>query len=285
MDTIRIENLEIYAYHGVMEEEKKLGQRFFITAELGADLKAAASRDDIELSVDYGAIAQEMLRFATENRWNLIETLADRLAADLLLRFKGLTSAKIQVSKPGAPVPLPIQNISVTAERKKTMAFVALGSNMGDRNAYLSRAVELTEKEEGIRLIKVSKFIETDPYGKTDQNDFLNAVMMIETILTPQELLDFCHQLEKDAKRVRKELWGPRTLDADILFYGREIISTENLNIPHPDLVNRDFVLIPMEEVAPWFTDPLTGKTMARLLADYYKNRKSHTRKKENGLK
>ena len=139
---------------------------------------------------------------------------------------------------------------------------------MGDKDAYLEFGVEELKKLPQIRIDQVSSFIRTEPYGYTDQDVFLNGACKVRTTFTPEELLDEMQRIELEAKRVRKIHWGPRTLDLDLLFYDQEIIATERLNVPHPDMANRDFVLKPMAELSPWWGHPVTHKTMAQMLAE-----------------
>ena len=113
---------------------------------------------------------------------------------------------------------------------------------------------------------KVSGYLVTEPYGGVEQDEFLNGVLKLRTLLTPEELLDRLHELEAAANRERIIHWGPRTLDLDILFYDNEIIDTPDLHIPHIDMENRDFVLKPMDEIAPYYRHPVLNKTIHQLL-------------------
>lgn len=146
-------------------------------------------------------------------------------------------------------------------------AVIALGSNMGDRQNYLDRAVQEIEKRVG-RITAVSDILETKAYGYTEQGDFLNMVLICETALTPHVLLDVLHEIEAELDRVRLIHWGPRTVDLDILYYGEEIIKDEDLQIPHADLANRDFVLRPLAQIAETMLDPEKKKTIGQLLAE-----------------
>lgn len=142
--------------------------------------------------------------------------------------------------------------------------YLSLGSNLGDRKANLKRALEKLPKK-GVPLLKQSSIYETEPVEVTDQPDFLNLVCEVETALKPEALLRICQDIESELGRIRKELAGPRSIDIDILFYGQNILDLPLLKIPHPALYRRNFVLIPLVEIAPDFQDPSTGKTIQQL--------------------
>lgn len=146
----------------------------------------------------------------------------------------------------------------------KHTAFVALGSNLGDRQGNLNRAVELL-KQHGVEVLKVSTFIETEPYGVTDQPRFLNGACMVKTELSPLELLRLLLSVEKEMGRVRLRHWGERNIDLDLLLYEGVIMDTEELRLPHPDMANRDFVMLPLAELAPSLIHPVLQKTMQEL--------------------
>lgn len=147
-------------------------------------------------------------------------------------------------------------------------AFVALGSNLGDRKENLHRALELLTQN-GIDIVKVSKFIETEPYGVTDQPRFLNGVCQVKTVLKPLELLRLLLAVEKEMGRVRLRHWGERNIDLDLLLYEDVIMDTEELRLPHPDMANRDFVMLPLAEIAPELKHHVLNKTMAELAAKF----------------
>ncbi len=143
-------------------------------------------------------------------------------------------------------------------------AYLGLGSNLGDRRAYLDAAVEGLRATPGIRVLAVSRFHESSPVGgPPGQDAYLNGVVEIGTSLSPEDLLDVCHSLETKAGRVRAERWGPRTLDVDILLYGDQVIDTPTLTIPHPRLHERKFVLDPLCELSDEdLFHPLLKKTI-----------------------
>ncbi|PFE00251.1 2-amino-4-hydroxy-6-hydroxymethyldihydropteridine diphosphokinase [Bacillus cereus] len=131
----------------------------------------------------------------------------------------------------------------------KNDVYVSLGSNIGDRYAYLLEAIELLNKNPYIQVKDVSSVYETDPVGYTDQNRFLNLVIKISTNLLPQELLKITQKVEIDLGRKREIRWGPRTIDLDILLYNQENIEAENLIVPHPRMFERAFVIVPLLEI------------------------------------
>ena len=163
---------------------------------------------------------------------------------------------------------LPLKTVSVEIERGWHKAYIALGSNMGDRKAHLQRGVELLQETEGCRVERVSDFIATAPYGYLEQEDFLNGCLELDTLLTPEELLERLHEIEQAEKRERKIHWGPRTLDLDIIFYDDLVLDSEALHIPHIEMHKRDFVLKPLNQIAPWVRHPLLKKTVREMAAE-----------------
>jgi 2-amino-4-hydroxy-6-hydroxymethyldihydropteridine diphosphokinase len=135
-----------------------------------------------------------------------------------------------------------------------TVAYVGLGANLGDREETIRAAVaELPD------VVAVSTLRETDPVGVTDQPQFLNGVAALDTELAPRELLDHLLAVERRLGRERKERWGPRTIDLDLLLYGNEVIDEDGLKIPHPRLHERRFVLEPLADLAPQLVVPGLG--------------------------
>lgn len=266
MDYISIQDLEVFAKHGVFPEEQRLGQKFLVSAKLYMDLSPAGKSDALECSVDYGKVCHLITELMTENTYKLLEKAAEEVAHMLLVTFAGVDQAEVTVKKPWAPIGLPLDTAAVTVTRKWNRTYIALGSNMGDCENYLNQAVLQMEENENCRVTAVSDYIITKPYGGVAQDDFLNGAAIVDTLYTPEELLGFLHEIEQKADRKRDVHWGPRTLDLDILFYGNEVVQTEELTIPHPDMHNRDFVLQPLDQLAPGFVHPLLQKTVRNML-------------------
>lgn len=268
MDKIKIVNLECFARHGVYAEENSLGQKFIVSAVLHTDTRKAGLTDDLNESVDYGRVCHIINDFMQDNVYKLIETAAEKLAEHLLVSFESIKEVTIEIKKPWAPVGLPLETAAVEITRKKHTAYIALGSNMGDSRALLDEAVKKLDMVKQNKVMAVSQFIITKPYGVTDQADFLNGCLVLETLLEPLELLDLTQKTELEAGRERLIHWGPRTLDLDIIFYDNEIINSERLTVPHADMKNRIFVLQPMDEIAPYYVHPVFKKTVHEMLKE-----------------
>lgn len=148
------------------------------------------------------------------------------------------------------------------------LAYIALGSNTGDKRRNLDNAL-MRLWGRGLEITQVATYIITEPYGVTDQPEFLNTVCEIKTDLEPAELLSILLLTELQMGRVRTRKWGERNIDLDLILYGDEVINTEELTLPHPDMQNRDFVLRPLAEIAPDAMHPVLKKTAAQLWQEY----------------
>ena len=265
-DEIRIEDLEVFANHGVFPEENTLGQKFVVSAVLFTDTRMAGKTDDLTASIHYGEVSAFITEFLQKNTYQLLERAAEELAEALLLEWDRIEKISIEIKKPWAPVRLPLKTVSVKIERGWHTAYIALGSNIGDSKMYLDNAVKALNELPTSKVEVVSEYLVTPPYGVTDQPDFLNGCLELRTLLPPEELLKELHKIEAHAGRERIIHWGPRTLDLDIIFYDDLIVETDTLCIPHVEMHKRDFVLKPLHEIAPYKHHPGNGKTVRELL-------------------
>lgn len=266
MDEIRIRNLEVFCHHGVYEEENTLGQKFLVSASLYTDVRQAGRTDSLEKSIDYGMVCHDIKEIMQERNYKLIETVAETLADRLLKRYPALNGIELELKKPWAPIMMPIDTVSVVIKRSWHTVYFSIGSNLGDRREHLDYAVRKIRENPEYKDVRVSSYLETEPYGYTEQDNFLNACIVCRTLMTPEEVLAFLHELEQDRNRTREIHWGPRTLDIDILLYDREILDTQELCIPHPEMALREFVLAPLVELAPYLRHPISGLTVTQML-------------------
>ncbi|WJP97728.1 2-amino-4-hydroxy-6-hydroxymethyldihydropteridine diphosphokinase [Macrococcus bovicus] len=154
--------------------------------------------------------------------------------------------------------------------------YLSLGSNIGDRRQQLTDAVRLLREQAQVK--KVSSVYETAPVGGVEQDDFYNICVELESDQTPEEVLGMCQSIERQLNRVRKIHWGPRTIDLDILMIDDDIIETEDLKVPHPYMLERSFVLIPLAEIAPEAVHPKTKKLIKELVQEDKEVRKTEVR-------
>lgn len=261
-DVIEVLGIRATGFHGVFEHEKRDGQEFVVDVSLELDLRPAGESDDLAETVNYGEVAQLVVRRIEGEPFDLIERLATVIAEDVLATESGrlrLETVTVTVHKPSAPVGVPFGDVLVRVRRDRPLvpAVVALGANLGDRRATLERARQALAERVLTAGLAVSDLVETDPVGGPEQPDFLNAVAVGLTRLSPTALLRTLHEIEAESGRVREIRWGPRTLDLDLIQYGDPatgtdvLSSSERLTLPHPRAHERGFVLVPWLQADP----------------------------------
>jgi dihydroneopterin aldolase / 2-amino-4-hydroxy-6-hydroxymethyldihydropteridine diphosphokinase len=285
LDQIRLLGLRARGHHGVFPQERREGQTFVADLVLHLDTRAAAARDDLTATVHYGELASAVAGAIRGAPVDLLETLVARIAA-ICLADEQVVAADVAVHKPEAPVGEQFGDVVVAVRRyahpapadqgilrdhaipvhasasldeipdQPVDAVLALGANLGDRLATLRSALTALDGHgpdavEGVGITAVSPVVETDPVGGPDQPDYLNAVALVRTSLSPRGLLAACQAVEAAHGRERAERWGPRTLDVDVITYSDLVASSDDLELPHPRAAVRGFVL------RPWLlTDP-----------------------------
>lgn len=271
MDKIIIKDLEIFAHHGVYAEEKKLGQKFFLSLELFLDLTAAGKNDDLNLTVNYGEICTEVSNIFKSEIFDLIESAAEKVSHFILTKYEKVSRVKLLLKKPAAPIPYALNYVAVEIERSWHTAYIALGSNLGNKESNLKQAIAYIQASDDIKVTKIANTYETKPVGYLDQDNFLNTAIEVKTLLSPRELINFLLNIEKLLKREHIIKWGPRTIDLDVILYDDLVTSEEEIIIPHPRMHERLFVLDPLSNIAPYVVHPLLHKRIIELRDDLTK--------------
>ena len=267
LDDMILSGLKVYAWHGVYEEEREKGQNFIINARIFYDTVSVAETDSVEDTIDYAKVSLYINEYMRVHQFNLIETVANKLARKLLIKFPLIQSIELEVMKPEAPIPVPFSNVSVRVNRGWHKVYIATGSNMGDSEQFIRDAMDNLDSDENCRVLRKAKMYESRPYGGVDQDNYINSAFCMNTLYSPLELLTRLQEEEKNAGRERNLKWGPRTLDLDILYYDDLIMERDHLRIPHVDMANRDFVLLPLSEIAPYKRHPILGLTTLEMLS------------------
>lgn len=265
MDKICIENLEFIGNHGVFKEEKFLEQKFIISIKMETNTRRAGVTGDLSASTHYGNVADDIEKVFFSDSFDLIETLAEKIAEKILSSYPLVTRVEVIVKKPWAPIKKHFDYVSVEIQRSRNIVYLSIGSNLGDKKKNLELAINKIEILENTKVNKISSFLETEPFGDIIQDNFLNACLEIETLYHCEEFLNLLLSIEEDMGRVREIKWGPRIIDLDILFFNDEIYQKNNLAVPHPYICERAFVLSPLSEIAPNFIHPLEKKTILQL--------------------
>ncbi len=334
LDQIVLAGISATGYHGVYEHERREGQSFRADVVLHLDTRRAAAGDDLARTVDYGVLAEKVAGVLSGEAVDLIETVAERIAATALAD-PAVVAVDVAVHKPQAPVTVPFEDVVVRIRRDRhklpaaepwtppaaavraggvleptppaggppapahavpvpyetaaddapqparpsgdrfdeapaepVEAVLAIGSNLGASQSTLRAAVEDIARIEGVQVVTVSPLARTAAVGGPDQPDFLNAVVVVRTTLSPRGLLRAGQAVEAAHGRERTEHWGPRTLDVDLVTYANVLGVSEDLELPHPRAHERAFVLQPWAQAVPDAVLPgLGGGPVAALAA------------------
>ena len=173
MDIIEIKNLEIFSNYGVFPEENVLGQKFVVSAKLYTSTRKAGLTDELTASIHYGEVSQMITKFTKEHTYKLLETLAENLCQMLLHEFPLMNTITLRIEKPWAPVGLPLDTVAVEITRGWHTAYVAFGSNLGDKKKYIDNGIQGLRNTPDCEVEAVSEYLVTEPYGGVEQDEFL----------------------------------------------------------------------------------------------------------------
>lgn len=270
LDRIEVTGIRAWGHHGVLAEEKRIGQEFVADVTLHLSTAPAGRTDALSRTVNYAEVAHAVHEEILGGPHDLVETLAEHIA-ERILSDTGrplVRRAEVRVHKPAAPVGLPVGDVTVSIQREAAPveAVLALGTNLGDREEHLRAALAQLAGTEGIEIAWTGPVLETAPVGGPDgQGAFLNSVLGVRTQLGPFALLEAAQAAEHAARRERLVRWGPRTLDVDVITYGDWTSQDEALTVPHPRAHQRAFVLAPWHAARPEAELPGHGPIAALL--------------------
>ncbi len=267
-DYIVLTGLKISCIIGIFDWERKQKQDVLIDLKIPCDVLKASRKDSITDAVDYKKIAKTTIAFVEKSSFQLVETLAEKLA-DLLMKTFQLVEIELSVSKPAAI--RGSQNVGVKIHRVKPVAnpedciFLSLGSNINPRQNLELALGEIAAK---YPLQGLSHVYETSPVGDSHQMAFWNMTVAVSTNEKPEKIRLWLADLEKKAGRKKnKKNFGPRTLDVDLIIWKNLIQKSKDFYLPHPDVISKAFVLFPFLEINPTWTHPETKKSIIELAA------------------
>ena len=288
LDRIVLTGIRVRGTHGVYDFERRDGQEFVVDATVELDASSAAAADEVTETVHYGVLAEQIAGVVAGEPVDLIETLAERIAA-VVLSHPAARLAHVTVHKPDAPIAVPFADVAVSITRIRAAdaarpavgeahhadpardVVLALGSNLGDREGILRDALDDLRALPGVEFDRVSALVETPALTLHGVDEaapaYLNAVALVRTTLSPHALLDALHDVERGHGRERGERWGDRTLDIDIVAYGDQEYTDDRITLPHPRAHERAFVLVPWLQVDPQAVLPGRGRVSDLLAA------------------
>ncbi len=267
-DIIRVKDLEVFAHHGVLEEEKQNGQNFYVSFDAYVDIRPSAKTDNLDLSVSYADMCSTVKAYMTSKVYDLIETVAEGIAKELLTSYDLIDKVKVTLKKPSAPIGEKVDYPAIEIERGWHTAYIGIGSNIGDSKSILRGAVAQIKGNVMVKEMRQSTLIETEPWGNVDQASFLNGVIEFRTLMSPRDLMTYLLDVEQQFDRKREMKWGPRTLDLDILLYDDLVSEDPHVIVPHPLMCEREFVLNPLSELVPYKVHPLLNKRIQEIYDD-----------------
>jgi len=284
MFRILIKDLNLFGYHGVKESEKKDGQNFRFNIEILINKGSFLNDDSIENTVNYSEVIRLVKKINSSNKFNLLETFSQMVAEDIMKMSPLVEKVTVKIEKTSPPIKENLESVgveyildrkSIESEEKGKIknvevdVYMSLGSNIGNRENNLRKAVDLIGRSPYVNILKVSSIYETEPMYFKDQNYFYNIVLHARVCgeLTPFEMIGFLKGIEYSFGRKRSEKrYGPRIIDIDLLYYGEMVIESDFFTVPHPGIEGRKFVLVPLSEIAPELK--IKSRNIGKFIAD-----------------
>ncbi|MDD3776617.1 MAG: 2-amino-4-hydroxy-6-hydroxymethyldihydropteridine diphosphokinase [Actinomycetota bacterium] len=275
MHKIKINGLTLYGYHGVNPQEKEKGQPFVFDITITPQPQDFRGRDKLEKTINYSQVIELVKQISGSHKFDLLESLAQQAAQSIMDNFSQAQAVKVAVSKTQPPIQEDLNSVQVVykcrRQPKTSQVFLSLGSNQGDMLGCLRQAIEKLKAHPGVKVDTLSSIYKTQPMYEPGQPDFLNmaAGLLVDSTIGPFEFLGFIKGIEYGLGRGHKSSrYGPRPIDIDIIYWEGVRISSDFLTIPHPGYSQRNFVLVPLMEISPYF------KVGQKKIAQYIKEQK-----------
>ncbi|MFO7928987.1 MAG: 2-amino-4-hydroxy-6-hydroxymethyldihydropteridine diphosphokinase [Candidatus Humimicrobiaceae bacterium] len=256
MYRIFVKDLEVFAYHGVHKFEKEKGQPFLFNISVW--LKNTNLDDDINKTISYSDIIRVVKEINQQNEFDLIETAGKVISEEIIKLSSFVYKVKVNIQKPNAPIKAKFRSVGIEVVDKnhidKKRCYLSLGSNIGDRESNIEKAIAKISRHKFVSIEKLSSIYRTEPMYEKEQEYFFNIIALINIGSTdPFEFLGFLKRIEYDQGRSKGRRYGPRIIDIDIIYWEGFLINSGFLTIPHPRYRERNFVLLPLSEVNPGF--------------------------------
>lgn len=260
---ILIKDLRLFGYHGVRAQEKKDGQYFIFNICIDLKDEDLKESDDLQDTLSYSYAVDEVKKINSAQRFDLLETLSRKVADKIMSMSDLVERVGVRIEKKESPIDEDLGSVGVeygtsnemaASKKNSVRAFLSLGANMGDRKKNIEKALSLLESDPCIDIIKTSSYYETEPMYSEDQENFYNIAAEVKVCsqMDPFRLLGIIKSIEYSMGRNSGgKRYGPRSIDIDILYYGDEKIKSDILELPHPRIKERKFVLVPLSEIAP----------------------------------
>jgi len=273
MFKIKIKNLNLFGYHGIKKKEKTDGQNFCFNIEIFFDSRNISDSDNLEDTVNYSKVIKILKDINNSSSFNLLETLSQKIAVEIMKISPLMEKVSVEVEKTSPPIKENLESVGIkyVLDRKRMGnmkgegigngkessldVYMSLGSNAGNREKNLRKAVSMIDAGKNIDITKVSSIYETEPMYFKEQNSFYNIVLKAKASdkTSPFGLLGYLKKIESGFGGKSDKRYGPRVIDIDILYYGDMSINSDFLTIPHPRIEERKFVLVPLAEIEPGF--------------------------------
>jgi dihydroneopterin aldolase/2-amino-4-hydroxy-6-hydroxymethyldihydropteridine diphosphokinase len=279
MFKILIKNLNLFGYHGVKEIEKKSGQNFLFNLKISLGEEIVLKSDDLKDTLNYSEVIKVLKKVNNSTKFDLLETLSMTIADRIMEISPLVNKISIKIEKTSPPIKENLKSVGVEYvlnradyKRKKSKSagidvYLSLGSNIGSREGNLRRAVDIIKNNPDFDLIRASSIYETEPMYFKDQDYFYNMVLhcCVDERLGPFGIMGFLKDIEWQlGRRKAKQIYGPRIIDIDLLYYGEVTLQSDFLTIPHSKITERNFVLLPLSEIAPDFK--IKGENIKKFL-------------------